>query len=170
MIDQFAEYGLKSPQIPQDLIKAFFQYWWGTPLDSKNRSKVKFTVLQGPLVGHGVGIVESEGALFVWDALRANRQLLCMLAADCPCFSCWHLFKGACTHLLATHHHHHHHNNMHSRPGCADHSPAIAASHRGSQLFIYHAKAVSAFRKTVLTPWFVKYAQSKGKSIDQVGG
>jgi hypothetical protein len=56
------------------------------------------------------------------------------------------------------------------RAGCPGASPAIAASHRGSQLFVYHANAVEDFRSQVLAPWFVSYAASKGQTLDQVGG
>ena len=52
--------------------------------------------------------------------------------------------------------------------GCKDTAPAMPASHGGSQVFIYHASAVEAFREKVLTPWFVAYAAEQGTTIDPV--
>lgn len=52
--------------------------------------------------------------------------------------------------------------------GCPGASPAITASYRGSQLFLYHANAVEDFRSEVLAPWFVRYATSKGHALDEV--
>lgn len=52
--------------------------------------------------------------------------------------------------------------------GCPGASPAITASYRGSQLFLYHANAVKDFRSEVLAPWFVRYASTKGHALDEV--
>jgi hypothetical protein len=38
------------------------RYWWTTPYGSKERSKVVFEVLQGPLIGKAVAIVNPAGA------------------------------------------------------------------------------------------------------------
>lgn len=111
MIDQFADYGLPSDQIPKSLIREFFLYWWPTPLRSKQREKVQFKVLQGPLDGKAVAIVDATGA-------------------------------------------------------CPGKSPAAVPSHGGSQVFVYHAKAVEDFRREVLTPFFVKYGKKHGHAID----
>jgi hypothetical protein len=51
--------------------------------------------------------------------------------------------------------------------GCPGHSPAIPASYRGSTMFLYHAKAIEAWRTQALAPWFVEYARQQGKSLDQ---
>jgi len=37
-------------------------YSWGTPIGSEQRSKVAFSIMQGPLNGHAVAVVESKGA------------------------------------------------------------------------------------------------------------
>ncbi|KAI8469909.1 MAG: hypothetical protein J3K34DRAFT_422397 [Monoraphidium minutum] len=112
MIDMWADYGLDSPDIPQALIKAFFDYWWPTAPGSVERSKVMFKILQGPLTGKAVAIVDSVGAC----------------------------------------------------PGMA---PITLPSHGGSQVFVYHGKAVDDFRTGVLGPFFVNYAKKQGKTLDQ---
>jgi hypothetical protein len=60
-IEQPTDFGLKDSSVPQALIKAFFNYWWGTPVGSPQRQRVKFQIVQGPLDGHAVAIVGAEG-------------------------------------------------------------------------------------------------------------
>lgn len=57
MIDRFADYGLDSADVPQKLIRAFYLYWWPTPLGSPERAKIEFPLLQGDLAGSAVLIV-----------------------------------------------------------------------------------------------------------------
>jgi len=61
MIDQYKDYGLDSPYVPQALIKAFFEYWWGSAEDSAQRAKIDFVLKKGALGGRGIAIVESKG-------------------------------------------------------------------------------------------------------------
>lgn len=57
MIDRFAEYGLDSADVPKKLIRAFYEYWWPTPLGSPERAKIEFPLLQGDLAGSAVLLV-----------------------------------------------------------------------------------------------------------------
>ncbi|KAI8462547.1 MAG: hypothetical protein J3K34DRAFT_462867 [Monoraphidium minutum] len=111
MIERFLDYGLDSPTIPKALVMAFFLYWWPTPPGSPERAKVNFSVLQGPLSGKAVVIVDA--------------------------------------------------------PGCPESAPAMPAAYGGSQVFVYHAAAVEAFRERVLAPWFVAFAAARGITLDQ---
>lgn len=111
MIDQFADYGLTSPAVPQALVKAFYKYWWSTAPGSEQRSKIQFNILQGPLDGRAIAVVDSAGA-------------------------------------------------------CPGQSAAAVPAHGGSQIFVYHGKAVDEFRQQTLTPFFVKYAKKHGKTLD----
>lgn len=61
MIDQFADFGLKSADVPRAVIRAFFEYWWPTAPGSDERGRVKMTIVQGPLDGHAIAIVDSAG-------------------------------------------------------------------------------------------------------------
>ncbi|KIY94447.1 hypothetical protein MNEG_13516 [Monoraphidium neglectum] len=49
---------------------------------------------------------------------------------------------------------------------CPGKTAAVPPSHGGSQLFIYHPKAVDDFRLKVLTPFFVSQATKQGKTIE----
>ena len=51
-----------SPHTHQGLIKAFFRYFWGTPVDSIERKKAVLYIMQGGLDGHAIAVVKSEGA------------------------------------------------------------------------------------------------------------
>ncbi|GBF99831.1 hypothetical protein Rsub_12946 [Raphidocelis subcapitata] len=112
MIDQPADYGLGGPEIPQALIKAFFEYWWPQQEDHARRDNVEFVFKQGSLGGRAITIVSSKGA-------------------------------------------------------CKGQSPALPPADHGSQTFLFHPDAVGDFRKEVLAPWFVRYAEWRGKKIDQ---
>ncbi|GBF88188.1 hypothetical protein Rsub_00900 [Raphidocelis subcapitata] len=112
MLERPADYGLPTVEVPRAVIAAYLNWWWPTPLGSPERAKARWTVLQGPLIGKAVCVVDSD-------------------------------------------------------EGCADASPTVPASHDGSQVFVYHAKAVQEFRDQVLVPWFVSYGASRGKTIDQ---
>jgi hypothetical protein len=59
---QFSSYGLKSDSLPKSLLKAFYKYWWTTELGSKERKKIHYEVLQGPLVGKAVAVVTASGS------------------------------------------------------------------------------------------------------------
>lgn len=112
MIDQFPDFGLPSADVPVALIRAFFEYWWDTPVHSEERQKSRMTIVQGPLSGDAVAIIDTDG-------------------------------------------------------GCPGKTPAVPPSHGGSQLFVYHAKAVDDFRKKVLSPFFVDYARGDKKTLDE---
>lgn len=58
---KYKEYGLTSPFVAEELIKQFFQFWWGTPLGSPQRAKVMFSIKRGPLSGRAVAIITNEG-------------------------------------------------------------------------------------------------------------
>jgi hypothetical protein len=62
MIDEFAAYGLDSPDVPRALIRSFYSYWWPTPVDSKERNKIDWPVLQGNLEGDAVLVISSAGS------------------------------------------------------------------------------------------------------------
>ncbi|KIY94339.1 hypothetical protein MNEG_13623 [Monoraphidium neglectum] len=62
MIDNFADYGFTSDALPKAVVKAFFHYWWGTPIEDKVRKTVNYAILQGPLIGKAVAIVGNQGA------------------------------------------------------------------------------------------------------------
>ncbi|KIZ01059.1 hypothetical protein MNEG_6902 [Monoraphidium neglectum] len=62
MIDNFADYGFTSSELPRAVVRAFFRYWWGTALNSRERRNINYAILQGPLVGKAVAIVDSQGA------------------------------------------------------------------------------------------------------------
>jgi hypothetical protein len=61
MLYKYKEYGLTSPFVAEELIRQFFAYWWGTPMGSKERSKIMFSIKRGPLAGKAVAIVVNEG-------------------------------------------------------------------------------------------------------------
>lgn len=52
---------MSSPFIAEELIKQFFLYWWGTPVDSPQRKKVEFVIKRGPLQGRAVAIIVNNG-------------------------------------------------------------------------------------------------------------
>ncbi|KAI8463411.1 MAG: hypothetical protein J3K34DRAFT_462441 [Monoraphidium minutum] len=110
MVGNYTAYGLDSPAIPQGLIREFFNYWWPTDPSSVERTKITMPVLQGPLTGHAVNIIDSAGA-------------------------------------------------------CPGMSPPIIPSKGGSQIFVYHAKAVDDFRKDILAPLLSAYAATQGKTV-----
>lgn len=58
---QTRDYGLTSAAVPEALIKSFFKYWWGTPLNSPERKLVDFQVKRGPLAGRAVAIANNAG-------------------------------------------------------------------------------------------------------------
>lgn len=60
-INEFADYGYDDDLIQKALIKAYYKYWWPTPVGSERRKKVLFEVLQGPLSGKAVAIVGPKG-------------------------------------------------------------------------------------------------------------
>jgi hypothetical protein len=47
--------------VAEELIRAFFRYWWGTPLNSPERAKIMFSIKRGPLAGKAVAIIVNEG-------------------------------------------------------------------------------------------------------------
>ena len=59
---QYKDYGLTNPDVPRALVRAFFSYWWPTPIYSANRGRVRMAIVQGPLDGRAVAIVDSKGA------------------------------------------------------------------------------------------------------------
>jgi hypothetical protein len=59
MIDQPADYGLDSPDVPQWLLKAFYEYWWFTPVGSPQRRRITYPILQGALVGDAIIILNA---------------------------------------------------------------------------------------------------------------
>jgi len=61
MLYKYKEYGLTSPFVPEELIKAFFAYWWPTPIGSPQRAKIMFSIKRGPLSGKAVAIITNEG-------------------------------------------------------------------------------------------------------------
>lgn len=113
MIDEFAKYNLTGPEVPRAVLKSFFKYWWPTPLESEQRSRVIFEKLIGPLSGKAVAIVNATGS----ENCAGKR------------------------------------------------TPAIPSTYGPSQVFIYHASAVSELRKLVIAPYFVKFANSKGFTL-----
>ena len=58
---KYKEYGLNSAFVAEELIKAFFAYWWPTPVGSPQRSKIMFSIKRGPLAGKAVAIIVNEG-------------------------------------------------------------------------------------------------------------
>jgi len=52
-----AKYGDNAQRLAASLVKAFFKYWWPTPIGSIQRAKIDFVVKQGPLEGKAVVIV-----------------------------------------------------------------------------------------------------------------
>ncbi|GBF95124.1 hypothetical protein Rsub_07708 [Raphidocelis subcapitata] len=115
MIDEFAKYNLTGPEVPRAVLKAYFKYWWPTPIDSKERSRVVFEKLLGPLSGKAAAIIDAQGS-----------------------------------------------------ENCAKkRNPAIPSTYGPSQVFTYHAYAVGLLRKDVLAPYFVKFAEKKGKTLDE---
>jgi hypothetical protein len=78
---QFADYGLTSADIPKAVIKSFYKYWWTTEAGSKERSKINFEILQGPLIGKAVAVIAPTGAR---RALPAAGQRVCAPAQRRP--------------------------------------------------------------------------------------
>lgn len=113
LIDNHADYGIKDQMLPRALIRSFYEYFWGTPLESPQRGRVNLSIMQGPLAGQAIAVIDSKGA-------------------------------------------------------CQGKSPAMPPSHGGSQAFIFHAAAADEFRRDVVTPFFVEYGKSKGKTLDRV--
>ncbi|GBF88187.1 hypothetical protein Rsub_00899 [Raphidocelis subcapitata] len=73
LIDQYKDFGLTSPEVPRALVRAFFSYWWPTPPHSTKRGRMKMTVVQGPLDGHAVAIVDSTGCPGMSPALPPSH-------------------------------------------------------------------------------------------------
>ena len=42
-------------------MRAFYEYWWPTPPGSAERGRVKMTIVQGPLDGKAIAIVDGQG-------------------------------------------------------------------------------------------------------------
>lgn len=62
MLDKYPEYGLHSPDIPKDVIKAFYRYFWGTPVGSVQRRKIHLAFKQGVLGGNAIAVIHSTGS------------------------------------------------------------------------------------------------------------
>lgn len=62
MIEKPGKYGLSSAAVPQALIQAFFEYWWPTPVGSRERSKVSFVSKAGDLEGRAIAIIDAQGS------------------------------------------------------------------------------------------------------------
>jgi hypothetical protein len=82
LIDQYADFALSSADVPQALIRAFFKYWWSTPVGSAERQRVKYQIVQGPLDGHAVAIVGATGGRLL-PAGAGRRSCLQMQSLSC---------------------------------------------------------------------------------------
>ncbi|GBF90270.1 hypothetical protein Rsub_02376 [Raphidocelis subcapitata] len=67
MMEKYAEYGLKSDEMPRQLIKAFYNFFWHTPIGSAERQKINYSVMQGALAGEAIAVVESKGECAGWS-------------------------------------------------------------------------------------------------------
>jgi len=62
MIQQPNDFGLdKWPDVVPNLLRIFYEYWWPTPLGSKQRQRIEFPILQGELEGDAVLVVDAAG-------------------------------------------------------------------------------------------------------------
>jgi hypothetical protein len=119
---------------------------WTTELNSKERNKVNFEILQGPLIGKAVAIVTASGARA--RSCGPPRPAMLLVVGGRFCSGAhsqqqvsvpWHLCQvsdvSTSTPLRAL---------LSYAPAGSDQCsvksyPAIASSHVGSQLFVYHA-------------------------------
>lgn len=142
--------------MPRAVVRALYAFWWPAPLGARERALVDFEVLQGPLNGHAVEIVESEGES--WESAGRWRGAVKLGQRTAPL----NPYKTY-THKPPTPHKH----PMPSRiTGCPGASPAVPAARGGSQSFVYHPQAAQDWRDGVLAPFFERHAAARGARLD----